>query len=92
MRIYCAGFIILGIQTACQQTFIGIGNAKSSIFLAILRKLILLIPLIYILPNFFENKVFAVYLAEPVADIIAVTTTATLFFFQFRKAMKNISE
>ncbi|MBO7739189.1 MAG: MATE family efflux transporter [Oscillospiraceae bacterium] len=92
MRIYCAGFIVLGIQTACQQTFIGIGNAKSSIFLAILRKLILLIPLIYILPNFFENKVFAVYLAEPVADVIAVATTATLFFFQFRKAMKKISE
>ena len=92
MRIYCAGFIVFGIQVSCQQTFIGIGNAKSSIFLAILRKLILLIPLIYILPNFLENKVFAVYLAEPVADVLAVATTATMFFMQFRKAMRKISE
>ena len=92
MRIYCAGFIVFGIQVSCQQTFIGIGNAKSSIFLAILRKLILLNPLIYILPNFLENKVFAVYLAEPVADVLAVATTATMFFMQFRKAMRKISE
>lgn len=87
MRIYGAMFGIFGIQTACQQTFIGIGNAKTSLFLALLRKIILLIPLIYILPHFFADQTMAVYLAEPVADTIAVTTTGILFFIQFRKAL-----
>lgn len=86
-RIFFAVSLIFGVQIACQQTFVAIGNAKNSLFLAILRKLILLIPLIYILPNFFEDKTFAVFLAEPVADFIAVSVTATLFFFTFRKEM-----
>ena len=92
MRIYFAVSGIFGIQIACQQTFIAIGNAKTSLFLAIFRKIILLIPLIYILPNFFENKAMAVYLAEPVADTIAVITTATLFFKYFRKTLKKMRE
>lgn len=85
IRIYMALALIFGIQISCQQTFIALGNAKTSAFLAMLRKVILLIPLIYILPLFFEDKVFAVFLAEPVADLIAVTTTATLFYRQYRK-------
>lgn len=85
IRIYMAGVLIFGIQIACQQTFIALGNAKTSVFLALLRKVILLIPLIYILPNFFANKTMAVFLAEPVADIIAVATTATLFVREYRK-------
>ena len=67
-----------------------LGNAKTSLFLAVLRKIILLIPLIYILPHFFADKVFAVFLAEPVADALAVTTTAVMFSLQFRPAMKRL--
>ena len=92
VRTYIAGTVIFGIQIACQQTFVAIGNAKCSLFLACLRKLILLIPLVYILPNFFENKVFAVFLAEPVADILAVLTTAVLFGVVFTKTMKQMEE
>jgi len=92
VRVYMAGTIIFGIQIACQQTFVALGNAKCSLFLACLRKLILLIPLVYILPNFFADKVFAVFLAEPVADIIAVCSTATLFFFVFRKTMRKLTD
>ena len=83
LRIYMAATGIFGIQIACQQTFIALGNAKTSLFLAALRKIILLIPLIYILPHFFVNKVIAVFLAEPVADLLAVATTATMFSIQF---------
>ena len=91
MRIYLAAVFILGAQTACQQTFIAVGKASSSLFLALLRKIILLIPLIYILPNFFENKVFGVFLAEPVADLIATAVTITLFAIQFKKILANNS-
>lgn len=91
LRIYMALSLAFGIQIACQQTFIAIGNAKSSLFLAILRKILLLIPLIYILPIFFKNKTSAVFMAEPVADIIAVTVTASLFIIKFKKALKEIS-
>ena len=90
MRIYFAVSGIFGIQIACQQTFIAIGNAKTSLFLAIFRKIILLIPLIYILPNFFENKAMAVYMAEPVADVIAVFTTSILFIRYFGKTMREM--
>ena len=79
----------MGIQIACQQTFIAIGNAKTSLFLAIYRKIILLIPLIYILPHFFADKVFAVFLAEPVSDFISVTVAATLFFLNIKKILKE---
>lgn len=92
MRIYMFMGGILGIQIACQQTFIAIGNAKTSLFLAIYRKIILLIPFIYILPHFLEQKDMAVFLAEPVADTIAVMTTAIMFAWQFKKAMKDLEE
>ena len=87
LRIYMAATGIFGVQVACQQTFVALGNAKTSLFLAALRKIILLIPLIFILPHFFADKSFAVFLAEPVADVLAVCTTATMFFFLFRKSM-----
>ena len=87
MRIYFATVLLMGLQTGCQQTFIAIGQAKSSLFLALLRKIILLIPLIYILPNFFTDKVFAVFLAEPISDTIAVLCTVSLFTYQFRKIL-----
>lgn len=85
IRIYMAAALIFGIQIACQQTFIALGNAKISVFLALLRKVLLLIPLIYILPNFIADKTMAVFVAEPVADIIAVSATATLFAREYRK-------
>ncbi|MDY3285884.1 MAG: MATE family efflux transporter, partial [Eubacteriales bacterium] len=79
-----------GLQIACQMTFISIGNARASILVAIVRKFLLLIPLIYILPRILPNQVMAVYLAEPVSDFIAVVFTGVLFFFQFRRAMREI--
>lgn len=87
MRIYMAVSCIFGAQIACQQTFVALGKAVHSLFLAVLRKVILLIPMIYILPNFFEDKVFAVFLAEPVSDLLAVCTTVTLFFATAWKLM-----
>ena len=87
LRVYAAMLFLMGAQLACQQTFIALGNAKTSFFLACLRKIILLIPLIYILPLFFTDKAFAVFLAEPVADFIAVATTVTLFRKQFKRAV-----
>lgn len=89
MRIYISGTLILGIQSACQQTFLALGQAKASLFLACLRKIVLMIPLIFILPHFFENKVFGVFLAEPVSDIIAVIVTATTFFIAFPKILEQ---
>ena len=90
MRIYLGAGVVLGAQIACQQTFIAIGQAKISLFLALLRKIILLIPLIYVLPIFFKDKVFAVFFAEPIADIIAVTVTVVVFAIQFKKLCLRI--
>ena len=92
LRIYMGATGIFGVQIACQQTFIALGNAKTSLLLAVLRKLILLIPLIYILPLFFANKAFAVFLAEPVADFLAVCTTAVLFSRQFKRSMAELEQ
>lgn len=88
LRVYCAAMGIFGTQVACQLTFTSLGNAKASIAVAVMRKFILLIPLIYIMPHFVKNQTMGVYLAEPVADVIAVTFTVILFYFQFKKAMK----
>ena len=90
LRIYMGATCLFGIQIACQQTFVALGNAKTSLFLAVLRKIILLIPLIYILPNFFANKSFAVFLAEPAADFLAVTSTASMFAVQFKRSMSEL--
>ncbi len=90
LRIYCGALILMGIQIPCQMTFVSIGNAKASIFLAVLRKFILLIPLIYLLPHLLPKKAIAVYTAEPVADILAMTTTCIVFFLQFRKVLKEL--
>ena len=89
LRIYMGSACLLGAQSACQQTFLALGNAKASLFLAMLRKIFLLLPLILLLPRFMDNKVFGVFLAEPISDGIAVITTITLFFLQFRKLLKG---
>ncbi len=90
LRIYCAAMFMFGIQIACQMTFISIGNAVCSIALAVLRKFVLLIPLIYILPNFMSDKTAAVYTAEPTADMIAVVCTALLFASRFKKSLAKL--
>lgn len=87
MRTYMAVSLLFAIQISCQQTFIALGNAKTSIFLALLRKMFLLVPLIYILPAFMVDKASAVFLAEPIADFIAVTVTGIMFGVQFKKLM-----
>ena len=87
MRIYMGMSLIFGAQIACQQTFIALGKAKQSIFLALWRKVILLIPLIYILPNFVEDKAMGVFLTEPIADTIAVLTTVIMFAYNFKKIL-----
>ena len=92
VRIYMACSGIFGIQTACQQTFVALGNARTSLLLAVWRKIILLVPLIYILPCFFADKAFAVFLAEPVADFGAVAMTSVMFCRQFRRSMRELEE
>ena len=91
LRIYFAGMVLFGIQIACQMTFVSLGNAPSSVIVAVVRKFVLLLPLIYIMPNLVSNRTFGVYMAEPIADVIAVTFTAILFVFQFKKALKKIN-
>ena len=88
LRIYCAVLCIFGIQIACQMTFVSTGNALCSITVAVVRKFVLLLPLIFLMPRLVQNKTIGVYLAEPVADMIAVTFTTILFAVQFKKAMK----
>ena len=91
LRIYMAVICLFGIQIACQITFGALGNAKASIMVAVMRKFILLIPLIYLMPAILTgDQATAVYMAEPVADILAITFTAVLFFFQFRKAIRTM--
>ena len=92
LRIYMAVMFIFGIQISCQMAFNSLGKAVSSIIVAVMRKFVLLIPLIYIMPHIYTaNKAHAVYMAEPAADIIAVTFTAILFSFQFKKALKELN-
>lgn len=90
LRVYYAGMLLFGLQMACQMTFVSLGNAKASIIVAVVRKFVLLLPFIYIMPHLVPDKALGVFLAEPVADIIAVTFTGILFFFQFRKALRNM--
>ena len=93
LRIYMAGISVFGIQMACQLTFNSLGNAKASILVAVMRKFVLLIPLIYLMPHLFPKLLpMSVYMAEPVADIIAVSFTSVLFAFQFKKSLLQISE
>ncbi|MCR8746382.1 MATE family efflux transporter [Romboutsia lituseburensis] len=90
IKIYFAGIFIFGIQIACQQTFLALGQAKISLVLALLRKIILLVPLIFILPMFIENQLFGVFLAEPVADILAALTTIMCFVVFYKKTLSII--
>ena len=90
LRIYLGGLFLFGIQIACQMTFTSLGKAVNSIVVAVVRKFVLLIPMIYIIPHFISNPTVGVYMAEPIADIIAVTFTSILFAVQFKKALAEI--
>ncbi|MDO5147283.1 MAG: MATE family efflux transporter [Eubacteriales bacterium] len=93
LRIYMACMLLFGIQIACQMTFTSLGKAKASIIVAVMRKFVLLLPLIFLMPHIFSaDKTMAVYLAEPVADFFAVCFTSVLFFFQFRKVLRGMEE
>jgi Na+-driven multidrug efflux pump len=87
ISIYMAVVFLFGAQISCQQAFIALSEARVSLFLALLRKIILLIPLILILPRFIDNQTFAVLVSEPIADFISVVTTVTVFFYLFNKIL-----
>jgi putative MATE family efflux protein len=89
IRIYMATAFLLAVQVSCQQTFLALGKAKISLFLAALRKIFLLIPLIYIIPCFVNQKDLGVFLAEPIADTLAVIATASCFIYIFKKILKQ---
>ena len=89
LKFFLACGFSVGFQISCQQAFMALGQAKISLVMALLRKVFLLIPLIFILPNFFANKAFAVFLAEPVSDLIAAAVTTFMFFRFFRKMLKE---
>ena len=90
LRIYLGGLFLFGIQIACQITFTSLGKAANSIIVAVVRKFVLLLPLIYIIPHIVSNSTVGVYMAEPIADIIAVIFTSILFTVQFKKALSEI--
>ena len=91
LRIYCGALFLFSIQIACQMTFVSTGNAPCSIIVAVVRKFVLLLPLIYIVPKLVEDKTMGVYMAEPIADIIAVTFTSFLFAVQFKKSLNKLN-
>lgn len=90
LRIYFSGMVLFGIQISCQMTFVSLGKAASSVTVAVVRKFVLLLPLIYLMPHLLSDRTLGVYLAEPIADLLAVTFTAILFAFQFKKAIQKI--
>lgn len=92
IRLYFGAILVFGAQIACQQTFVALGQAKKSMLLALLRKVVLLVPLIYILPNFFADQVFAIILAEPIADFLATATTVTVFLLSIKKILHAAEE
>ena len=92
IKIYMAVMFLIGIQISCQQTFVALSNAKVSLFLAVFRKIVLLIPLIFILPKLITNNVLGVFLAQPITDVIAVSVTVILFIIEVRKTLMGIKE
>jgi len=92
LRIYCGGLLLFGIQISCQMTFVSLGKAACSIIVAVVRKFVLLLPLIYLVPALSADKTMGVYTAEPIADVIAVSFTAVLFAAEFRKALRALDK
>lgn len=93
LRVYFAVLFMFGIQISCQMTFGALGRAKESIMVAVMRKFVLMIPMIYLLPAILPvDKTIAVYMAEPVSDFFAMSFTAVLFYFRFRSAMEELEK
>ncbi|SDP37197.1 MATE family efflux transporter [Clostridium gasigenes] len=92
IKIFFGGIFLFGAQMACQQTFLALGQAKISLILALLRKIILLIPLVFILPTLFDDKLKAVLFAEPISDILAALTTMVCFAIFYKKTLSKIDE
>ena len=93
LRIYLGATGIFGIQIACQFTFTSLGNSKAAISAAVMRKFVLLLPFIYLMPRLYTaDKAIAVYMAEPFADVLAVIFTGLLFIQQFRKVLKKMKK
>ena len=93
LRVYMGAMFLMGIQMACQMTFNALGKATESIVVAVMRKFVLLIPLIYIMPQILrQDQTLGVYMAEPIADTLAVTFTAILFAVQFRKILRKLRD
>ena len=92
LRIYVGGLFLFGIQIACQMTFTSLGKAVNSIIVAVVRKFVLLLPLIYLIPHLVSDPTMGVYMAEPVADMLAVCTTACMFAIRFKKSMAALEE
>lgn len=90
LKIYLGSMLLFGIQIACQMTFTSLGKAVCSIIVAVVRKFVLLLPLIYIMPHVVSNPTAGVYMAESIADLIAVTFTSVLFAGQFKKTLAEI--
>lgn len=89
MRIYFGGILAMAIQIASQQSFLALSQAKVSVFLALLRKIILLIPLIYILPHILPNPILAIFIAEPIADIASGLISGYMFYRFTKKHLKT---
>ena len=92
VRIYMSGMAIFWLQSACQQSFVALGQAKVSLFFALFRKVILLIPLIFILPHIFSDQVLGVLMAEPIADVVSALTCGAVFFWRLPKIIKKRQE
>ncbi len=88
LPLFTAGMWIFGIQTGCQNTFLGLGQAKISLFFALLRKVLLLIPLALILPRV-GLGVWGVYLSEPIADVLSATCIGITFLFSYKKILSE---
>ena len=89
LRIYLMGLCVFWIQNSCQQTFVALGQAKVSLFFALFRKVILLIPLIFLLPHLFSDQVFAVLVAEPIADVVSALSCGAVFLYRFPRILKE---
>ncbi len=92
LRIYAGAIFIFGIQMGCQMTFTSLGYAKQAIIAAVVRKFVLLLPLIYIVPHLVSNPTMGVYMAEPIADFLAMLFTVSIFTVSFRKALAQMRD
>ena len=89
LPVFCFGMFVFGIQTGCQNTFIGLGQAKISLCFALLRKVVLLIPLALILPRVGGLGVWGVYLSEPIADVLSALSIGITFLFTYKKILSE---